>query len=62
VFAGITLFDADTIADRATWEAPTRRAEGIRSVRVNGSLAWHQGQPTGARDGRVVRLTDSPYA
>jgi len=59
-FADITIFDAARIADMATWEAPTRRAEGIETVIVNGRVAWCDGAATAARGGAVVRLTDSP--
>jgi N-acyl-D-amino-acid deacylase len=58
-FADITVFDADRIADRATWDAPTLRAEGIDAVVVNGQLAWQGGCSLGVRSGRVVRLTDA---
>ena len=57
-FADITVFDASWIADRATWEAPTLRAEGIDAVIVNGRPAWRDGQSLGVRSGHVVRLTD----
>jgi N-acyl-D-amino-acid deacylase len=57
-FADITVFDAGRIADRATWEAPTLRAEGIDAVIVNGRPVWRGGQSLGLRSGRVVRLTD----
>ncbi|CAN7558159.1 N-acyl-D-amino-acid deacylase family protein [Variovorax sp. LjRoot178] len=57
-FADITVFDAGRIADRATWEAPTLRAEGIDAVIVNGRPVWRGGQSLGVRSGRVVRLTD----
>jgi N-acyl-D-amino-acid deacylase len=57
-FADITVFDAGRIADRATWEAPTLRAEGIDAVIVNGRPAWRDGESLGVRSGRVVRLTD----
>ena len=58
-FADVTVFDAAQVADRATWQSPTLRADGIHAVVVNGRLAWRHGQPTGARAGRVVRLTDA---
>jgi len=57
-FADVTLFDAAKVADRATWDAPTLRADGIEAVVVNGQMVWRDGQATGARPGRVVRLTD----
>jgi N-acyl-D-amino-acid deacylase len=49
------VFDADTIADTATWAAPTRQAEGIDYVVVNGSVAWQAGASTGSRSGLVIR-------
>jgi N-acyl-D-amino-acid deacylase len=58
-FADIAVFDADRIVDRATWEAPTLRAEGIDAVVVNGQLAWQGDCSLGVRSGRVVRLTDT---
>ena len=61
-FADITVFDAMQIADRATWEDPTLRADGIDAVIVNGQPAWRCGQPLGVRSGRVVRLTDKAGA
>lgn len=58
-FADITVFDADRIADRATWDAPTLRADGIDTVIVNGQPTWQDGRSLGVRGGRVVRLTDA---
>lgn len=57
--ADLVVFDADTIADRATWAQPTLRAQGIDAVLVNGQLAWQAGAHTGALAGRVVRRTDA---
>ncbi|MCZ2496949.1 amidohydrolase family protein [Xylophilus sp. Kf1] len=54
-FADITVFDAGTVIDRATWEAPMRPAAGIELVMVNGALAWRDGAATGVLAGRVVR-------
>lgn len=53
--ADLVVFDPATIADRASWQAPTRRAAGIDQVFVNGSLVWSAGAPTGARPGRLLR-------
>lgn len=53
--ADLVVFDADTIADTATWASPTSQAEGIDSVVVNGVVAWQAGAGTGARSGRVIR-------
>lgn len=52
--ADLVLFDPATIRDAATYEHPTRAAEGIRSVIVNGTVAWQQGRHTGARPGQVI--------
>src|SRR5690606_24883823 len=35
-FADITVFDPDTVADRATFEEPAQAADGIALVLVNG--------------------------
>jgi N-acyl-D-amino-acid deacylase len=53
--ADITLFDAATVGDSATFENPIRPARGIESVIVNGELVWRDGRTTGARPGRVLR-------
>jgi N-acyl-D-amino-acid deacylase len=52
--ADITLFDAQTIGDAATFESPIRAAPGIETVIVNGEVAWRDGRSTGARPGRVL--------
>jgi N-acyl-D-amino-acid deacylase len=53
--ADITLFDAATVRDASTFDNPIRPADGIDTVIVNGQVAWHEGQSTGARSGRVLR-------
>jgi N-acyl-D-aspartate/D-glutamate deacylase len=53
-WADVTVFDPRTVADRATFEKPHQYAVGIRYVIVNGKLVLDQGQPTGARPGRIV--------
>ena len=55
--ADITVFDAATIRDSATYEAPDRPAEGIHQVIVNGVVAWERNRNTGARSGQVLRRT-----
>jgi N-acyl-D-amino-acid deacylase len=52
--ADITVFDPETIIDRATYDAPAQMAEGIVHVFVNGALAWTQNAPTPARSGRFL--------
>jgi N-acyl-D-amino-acid deacylase len=53
-YADLTLFDADTVDEAATYEAPIARARGIETVIVNGAVVWRDGAPTGARPGRVL--------
>ena len=53
--ADVVVFDAATIRDAATYEAPTRPAEGIDAVIVNGVVTWQDGQHSGARSGQVLR-------
>jgi N-acyl-D-amino-acid deacylase len=54
-YADITVFDPDTVADRATFEAPMTPAAGIEHVFVNGRPVWTGGKPTGERPGRALR-------
>lgn len=53
--ADITIFDAATVGDAATFTAPTEPARGIDTVIVGGAVAWQHGKATGARTGRVLR-------
>lgn len=53
-FADLVLFDAETVADTATFEAPMRPARGISTVLVNGRIAYSSGAVTGAGAGQVV--------
>lgn len=53
-WADVVVFDADTVEDRATWDAPTLASAGIEHVLVNGcpvfpALAGAQ------RPGRILR-------
>lgn len=54
-WADITVFDADAVAEAATFEHPIAPARGIEHVMVNGAMVWEQGRATGARPGRVLR-------
>ena len=53
--ADVTVFDAATIADRATFTDPHHYSEGIRYVLVNGVLVMDHGTHTGAMPGKVLR-------
>jgi N-acyl-D-amino-acid deacylase len=68
-YADITIFDARTIIDRATYAESTRLSEGVDFVLVNGQVEYEHGKLTGARAGRALRgrgqthsdaLSDSP--
>ena len=54
-FADITIFDAATVNDAATFDAPTSPSLGIDTVIVGGTPVWQGGQVTGARPGKVLR-------
>lgn len=52
-FADLVLFDAERVADRATFEAPHVFPDGIDLVVVNGRVAW-DGSRYGERAGRAL--------
>ena len=53
--ADVVVFDATTIVDNATFEAPHQLATGMRWVVVNGGVVLDDGQMTAARPGRGLR-------
>jgi N-acyl-D-aspartate/D-glutamate deacylase len=53
--ADLTVFDAATVIDRATYEDATIPSAGIPYVIVNGAVVVEKGQITSARPGRAVR-------
>jgi N-acyl-D-aspartate/D-glutamate deacylase len=53
--ADITIFDAETIVDRATYDDPHQYAAGISTVIVNGVVVIDAGEHTGALPGQVLR-------
>ncbi|HEY4040266.1 MAG TPA: D-aminoacylase [Rhodopila sp.] len=54
-YADLVLFDAATVRDVATYDAPTRPADGILETWVNGQSAYVLGEgATSARAGRLV--------
>jgi len=52
--ADVALFDAATVGDAATFEAPHRYAAGVPYVLVNGTVTIDGGEHTGALPGRVL--------
>ena len=54
-FADITVFDADTVQDRATYTDPHHYSVGIVHVLVNGIPVIRDGSLTGAKPGTVLR-------
>jgi len=52
--ADITIFDPETVLDRATFEEPTKPSDGIEHVIVGGEVVLENGRETGARPGRLV--------
>ncbi|MES2534028.1 MAG: D-aminoacylase [Pseudomonadota bacterium] len=60
--ADIVIFDAATVRDAANYETPTRPAEGIDAVIVNGVVTWQHGVHAGARGGQVIVRKDMAAA
>ncbi len=54
-FADICIFDPETVGDRATYEDPLARPEGMRFVIVNGAVVIEDGKHQGNRPGMVLR-------
>ncbi|RLI09768.1 D-aminoacylase, partial [Candidatus Bathyarchaeota archaeon] len=60
LWADITVFNPDTIIDRATYQDPHQFPEGVEYVVVNGVVTVDGGVHTGARAGRVLRHRAAP--
>ncbi len=54
-WADITIFDPQTIADRATYDDPHQYAAGISTILVNGVAVIDAGEHTGELPGQVLR-------
>jgi N-acyl-D-amino-acid deacylase len=54
-FADITVFDPDSIIDKATYTQPAQLAEGVKYVIVNGQVAFENGKATGAMAGKPLK-------
>jgi N-acyl-D-aspartate/D-glutamate deacylase len=55
--ADLTIFNPDTVIDRATYDDPALPSEGIRFVIVNGVIALDDGAPANAQGGRPLFRT-----
>ena len=53
--ADLVLLDPALYIDSATYADPCRSPDGVAGVWVAGRSAWHDGAPTGARQGGVIR-------
>ena len=58
MMADVTVFDAATIIDNATYENPHRYASGVEYVIVNGQVVLDQARHTGARPGIILKRED----
>jgi N-acyl-D-amino-acid deacylase len=54
-YADITIFDPETVIDKATFEEPHQYAVGINTVLVNGVIVVENGLHNGNRPGSVLR-------
>ncbi|HMA90504.1 MAG TPA: D-aminoacylase [Burkholderiales bacterium] len=52
--ADITVFNAGTVDEAASFARPIQPAKGIDAVIVNGEIVWRDGKSTGARPGQVL--------
>jgi dihydroorotase/N-acyl-D-amino-acid deacylase len=55
MFADLTIFNPNTVCDRATFVAPVQTAVGIQHVIVNGVPVVRDARITGQRGGRALR-------
>lgn len=58
-WADVAVFDAATVAERATFTEPHRYCAGVSHVFVNGEHVIDGGEDTGAASGRVLRRPGS---
>ncbi|MFQ5627572.1 MAG: amidohydrolase family protein, partial [bacterium] len=52
--ADVTVFDPDTVIDRATFAEPKQYPQSIEHVIVNGKMVVQDGEHTGAKPGMVI--------
>ncbi|MFC4541440.1 amidohydrolase family protein [Halosolutus amylolyticus] len=56
--ADLVVFDPDAVVERPTYEDPFRLTEDFDYVLVGGEVAVGGGEPTGVRNGAVLRSTE----
>lgn len=54
--ADITIFDKNTVIDKATFDNPHQYPEGIKFVIVNGEVVVEDGAHTGKLPGEIIKL------
>ena len=59
MWADLTIFDEETIRDRASYDDPHTYPEGIEYVFVNGRMVIERGKNTGIRAGKVLYRTST---
>lgn len=59
--ADIVIFDPDTVLDRATFDDPRQKPEGIVWVLINGEVAVEEGRVTGEARGKVLRYRNQCF-
>ena len=57
--ADLVIFNPETIIDRATYQQPALKNEGMEYVIVNGKIAVRQNRYTNAASGRLIRHSNS---
>ncbi|MDA7590260.1 D-aminoacylase [Pseudomonadales bacterium] len=60
--ADLLLFDPATVQDTATYDEPQQLAAGIRTVLVNGKIAWQDGQHQMTGSGQMLKYRAGAYA
>lgn len=59
MWADIVIFDPKKIKDKATYQNPREKPEGIEYVIVNGVVSIEKGELTEEKVGKVLRKTFS---
>ncbi len=54
-YGDIVIFDDKRISDRADFQEPFMKPDGISHVIINGKIAVRDGIPTGTKSGRILR-------